>query len=61
MIINIITQGFLLLLRFAIIVGIYYYFKQPIDFYDKLIILGFVSIWEIEGSLTAIYNKMEVK
>lgn len=61
MIINIITQGFLLLLRFVIIVGIYYYFKQPIDFYDKLIILGFVSIWEIEGSLTAIYNKMEVK
>lgn len=61
MIINIIAQGFLLLLRFVIIVGIYYYFKQPIDFYDKLIILGFVSIWEIEGSLTAIYNKMEVK
>jgi len=49
---------FLIISRYITIFGIYYFLKHEIKFYDILIIIGFTSLWAIEGSLNSIYNKI---
>jgi len=54
----IITIGanlFLFIIRCLLIFCIYRFYKQPIHFYDVLIMLGFVTLWGIEGALNGIY------
>lgn len=52
---------FLCIIRYAIIIGIYYFFKHEINFYDILIIIIFTVLWSIEGSLNSIENKLREK
>lgn len=45
---------FLCIVRYVIIIGIYYFFKHEINFYDILIIIAFTALWNIEGTLNSI-------
>lgn len=58
---NIFATLFLCIVRYAIIIGIYYFLKHEINFYDILIIIAFTTLWSIEGSLNSIDTKLREK